>query len=248
MFLPVVWLVLRRIARRDALAAGGGAEILRAQYAALGPMSAGERAVAIVFVAAAAAWIGGRPLAAWLGPDPAAMDAITAMTAALVLVLLGRLDAQALRRIPWGVVVLLGGSFAMVDAVSGSGLDRRIASGMGVIATWPAPAMFLAVAATAVFASAAASNTATATLMMPVLMGAVPRAFVVPMMGTAAIAMSCDFMLPAGTPPNAIVFGSGRVSLRAMVRVGFLLDVLAALFAGLWGWLGVRLILPAPGP
>ena len=79
-----------------------------------------------------------------------------------------------------------------------------------------------------VFLSAVASNSATVNVMLNVL----PRSL--PLLFSAAIAASCDFMLPAGTPPNAIVFGSGYIRLPVMIRNGFVLDVLAVLAATLY--------------
>jgi sodium-dependent dicarboxylate transporter 2/3/5 len=106
------------------------------------------------------------------------------------------------------------------------------------LARLPLPVQFLIVAAATVALSAAASNTATTTLMMTIL-----RPFGVPLMATSAIAASCDFALPAGTPPNAVIFGSGYVTVPRMMKVGALLDLVAAVVAGLWGWLGVRWLL-----
>jgi sodium-dependent dicarboxylate transporter 2/3/5 len=81
--------------------------------------------------------------------------------------------------------------------------------------------------------SGVASNTATATLMLNVLPPSLP------VLGVATLASSCDFALPAGTPPNAIVFGSGRVRLPTMMKVGLLLDLLAVLLLTVYGWLWV---------
>jgi sodium-dependent dicarboxylate transporter 2/3/5 len=237
-FLPLVWVWLTRIARRERLAPHKGRAAILAERKALGRMSRNERIVAWTFVGTAALWIGGQPLANLLALRSAQMDALTAMSAALVLWLARALDLQAVRRVPWSVLVLLSGSFAMADGIGASGLVDVLSRALAALRDWPTGLQFLAAAGASVTISAAASNVATTTLLMSVL-----RPFGVPLMGTAAIAASCDFMLPAGTPPNAIVFGSGYVSIPRMVRVGAVLDLAAIVLAAAWGWLGLRSLL-----
>ena len=250
LFLPLVWLVLSRIAARDTIVADQGKQVIREEIQKLGPMSRGEKYVLFVFLLTAVLWLAGRPLAGLLlGQESSKMmDAITAMTAALLLVVIpiGRgvfaLEWAGIRKIPWSVILLLGGSFAMAGMVDGSGLNVNLSNSLSEIQTWPPLFAFLGVAFTAVFVSAIASNTATAVLMMQILKTLFGES-ALPYMGTAAVAGSCDFMLPAGTPPNAIVFGSGYVSIPRMMRTGFVLDVVAALLAGLWGFVALRFIL-----
>jgi sodium-dependent dicarboxylate transporter 2/3/5 len=238
LFLPLVWLVLARIARREGLGAGRGREAIVAELRALGAMSGKEQIVALVFLVAAAVWIAGQPLSKLLSLRSAQMDALTAMSAAAVLVVLGALDFAAVRRVPWHVLVLLSGSFAMAEGIGSSGLVELMSRELAALHAWPDWLKFLAAATAAVGISAAASNVATTTLLMSVL-----RPFGVPLMATAAVAASCDFMLPAGTPPNAIVFGSGYVSVPRMMRTGVVLDASAALLAAAWGLVGLRALL-----
>src|SRR5205085_1080554 len=129
-------------------------------------------------------------------------EAAVAMLAAVALASLGLLPLRALRRIPYSTLLLLGGSFAMAAGIDGSGLSKWIATELAGLASLPLVLQVGCAAAASVFLTAVASNTATVSVLLNVL----PRTL--PVLSAASIAASCDFMLPAGTPPNAIVFGS----------------------------------------
>jgi len=231
-FIPIVWLALWRVGRRDDLGAGQAREALDRELSAMGAMSRGEKKVAAVFVAAGALWILGDPLRQWVGPGLGALlgmkiqgkhyEATVAMIALLALLSTGALSLRALGRIPWGTLLLLGGSFAMAAGIEGSGLGGWMAQRLQVVAAMPLVGQIGLASLGSVFLSAVASNTATVNIALNVL----PRDLGV--LFATTIAASCDFMLPAGTPPNAIVFGSGYVRLPTMIRVGFVLDLLAA--------------------
>jgi solute carrier family 13 (sodium-dependent dicarboxylate transporter), member 2/3/5 len=249
LFLPLSWVVLWRVARRDVIDGVGARETLERELAAMGAMSQGEKRVAAVFIAAAMLWIGGdliRPaIAAWL-PLPwdgfrfqvKHYEASVAMLAASTLLLTNTLSLSRLRGMPWAAIVLLGGSFAMASGIEGSGLSSWLAAQLTAVTSLPLVVQLALTSVASVGLSALASNTATVNILLNVL----PRSFSV--LATTAIASSCDFMLPAGTPPNAIVFGSGYVRLPTMMRVGFVLDIAAvvgvALYAFLWiePWFG----------
>ena len=134
---------------------------------------------------------------------------------------------------------MLGGSFALATGVEGSGLSGWLSSQLVILVTLPQPAQMAIAVTSSIALSAVASNTATVNVMLNIL----PRSL--PILFTTAIAASCDFALPAGTPPNAIVFGSGYVRLPTMMRTGVLLDLTAALLLTLYGlwW-----IVPLTGP
>jgi len=150
------------------------------------------------------------------------------------------------RGVPWGVLLLFGGGFALADAVHASGLDEWLAAALAGLDLLPLPLVVLAVCLITTFATELTSNTATATLLMPVMaslavvLGVPPYLLMVP----AAVSASCAFMLPVATPPNAIVIGSGLVSGRDLARFGLWLNlVCAAVIATLVLTLG-RLVLP----
>jgi sodium-dependent dicarboxylate transporter 2/3/5 len=170
------------------------------------------------------------------------------MLAALVLLAwpVGRtraLTPRSVLRIPFGTLVLLGGSLSMAAGIEASGLGRWLGAALAGVHDWPLLAQVLGASVVTVGLSAVASNMATTAVMLPVLSGAVVPADATTVLFAATIAASCDFALPAGTPPNAIVFASGYVTIPRMARIGARLDLGAALLAGLWCFLVVRHVL-----
>ncbi|WP_257456926.1 SLC13 family permease [Archangium lipolyticum] len=248
LFLPLVWWVLWRKGRRDALGPGQGVDIIQRELAALGPLSGGEKVVGTVFLVAAVLWMGGDFLRGVLAPWVASAfggfkllgkhyEAAVALLAAGTLVLLGRLSRGALARVPWDTLLLLGGGFALAAGIEGSGLSTYMAARLAGLEALGPIAQYGAVALSTVALSAVASNTATVNVLLNVLPGSLP------LLAVSTFASSCDFALPAGTPPNAIVFGSGYVRLPTMMKIGVVLDLLAAALLTLYGLLWVRFVL-----
>lgn len=231
--LPAAWLLLVRVHRLGREGAAGTADLLEGEIAALGPWSRGERFVVIVTLAAALAWIT-RPLLESMVPGLS--DAGIALGAALLLFLvptsartwspvLGPGDIDA---VPWSVLLLFGGGLSLAAAIDGSGLAAAIGRGMDGLAGLPPWVMVVAITTVVIYLTEMTSNTATAATFLPIVgsaavgMGLDPAVFAVP----AALAASCAFMLPVATPPNAIVYGSGRVTVPQMVRAGFWLNII----------------------
>jgi sodium-dependent dicarboxylate transporter 2/3/5 len=214
-----------------------------------------ERIVAGVFLAAAALWIASQPIVAALQPSfpdwklgTAHVEGAVAMAAALLLLVWrfrGRqvLEVKALSTVPWETLLLLGGGFAMAAGIQQSGLSRYMGEQLAGIATLPPVAQIVLAALATVALSAVASNTATIAVMLPVLKDAVAPEMMTSVLFAATIAASCDFALPAGTPPNAIVFGSGYVRIPTMAKIGVQLDIAAALVAAIWCWAVVPYVL-----
>ena len=131
---------------------------------------------------------------------------------------------------PWGVLLLFGGGFAIADAVRATSLDGWLADGLSGLAGLPLPLVVLTICAFTTSATELTSNTATATLLMPVMaalarvLGVHPYLLMVP----ATVSASCAFMLPVATPPNAIVIGSGRVGAQDLFREGLWLNLAGA--------------------
>jgi len=155
------------------------------------------------------------------------------------------LSTKGLKRMPWDVLILLGGSYAMGEVVKGSGLaDQMSKLALGAKDLHPLLLM-LVVTSVTVLLTAFSANAASAQLMFVMISGTLdpsrsnPKA-TVPLMYGAAMSSSCDFMLPCGTPPNAIVFGTRYVSIRAMAGTGFALDLLSVLLVALWMWGAAR--------
>jgi solute carrier family 13 (sodium-dependent dicarboxylate transporter), member 2/3/5 len=255
LFLPVVWWALWRHGRRDAPPADAGGATIDAEWRRLGPMTRGEWVVLAAFLAAAALWISAQPItrlarARWPDADfgSAHVEAAIAMGTALALMLWrvrGRaaLEPRALRTVPWETLLLLGGGFSMAAAIEASGLSDWMAAQLAGVQSLPALAQVLVASLVTVGLSAIASNTATIAVMLSVIAASVAPAHVDTVLFAATIAASCDFALPVGTPPNAIVFGSGYVTIPTMFRIGVLLDVAAAVLAGLWCYAVVPLVL-----
>jgi solute carrier family 13 (sodium-dependent dicarboxylate transporter), member 2/3/5 len=255
MFLPVVWWMLWRIGREDGLTGEIGADVVAGELAKLGPVRRPERIVLGVFLATAALWIAGKALTVVLAPHipwfeltSAHFEGGVAMLAALLLLLWrtqGRqvLGFRALSRVPWETLLLLGGGFAMAAAIQKSGLSNFMSSQLAVVRGLPPFGQVLLASVATVALSAVASNTATIAVMLVVLKDAVAPEVMATTLFAATIACSCDFALPAGTPPNAIVFGSGYVTIPRMARAGVVLDLMAAVLAAVWCWVIVRWVL-----
>lgn len=262
-FLPLAWLYLAWVAfpvRLEAIP--GGRELIREELGRLGPMSHGERAVLVVFLLTAAAWVLRPQIVARTGLAGLTDEGI-AVAAAVVLFLVPArsresafvMDWETASRLPWGILLLFGGGLSLAGAIQASGVDRFIGRGFAVLAGVPPFVIVLSVALVVIFLTELTSNTAVASTFMPVLGGAGGAAALgmdaTLLLVPAALAASYGFMLPVGTPPNAIVFGSGFVTQRQMVRAGLGLNLLGALLVAVAGYffagplLGLDL---GPGP
>lgn len=243
-FIPVAWWLLTRcVYRLDAQPVAGADVTIRRALAELGPMGTAEWRTAIVFAATATLWVT-RPLLQQIeiaGVQPLAglSDPGIAIAAALALFVLpggeerGQrlLDWHSAAKLPWGLLVLFGGGLSLAAAMDGYGVSAYIgtlAAGLGGL---PSVLIVLGVITLVKFLTELTSNTATTATLVPIL------AAIAPVLGLdayhlivpAAIAASYAFMLPVATPPNAIVFGSGHVTIREMTRAGFWLNIVGAL-------------------
>jgi len=198
-----------------------------------------EQRVLAMFTLTALCWItreapfGG--WSAWLGL-PQANDASVALLACVLMAALpngegGRLLRwESAAQIPWGVLLLFAGGIAIASAFVQSGLADQIAGELGAFLHLPTWALVLALCLSVTFLTEVTSNTATASLLMPLLAATAVAGDVNPMllMVPAVLSASCAFMLPVATAPNAIVFGSGMVRVKDMARAGFVLNLIGA--------------------
>ncbi len=147
------------------------------------------------------------------------------------------------RRVNWGILLLFGGGLSLGTLAESTGIARWAGEGIGKMGLAQSPAGLLAVAiAVGILVSEFASNTAAATLLVPVVIAAAKAAGfdpVRPALGVG-LAATCGFIFPVSTPPNAIVFGTGLVPLWRMIRVGLLLDVASFLVI----WIGLLVLTP----
>jgi len=201
----------------------------------MGAWSACEKRVLIVFALTALAWITrGEPFGGWSTwfDLPDANDAMVAFLGVIALFMIpdgqgGRLlDWDTATNIPWGVLLLFGAGIAIAGAFVSSGLSTTIGSALSGLSTLPVLAMIATICLVVTFMTETTSNTATATLLMPILATAAlganidPALFMIP----AALSASCAFMLPVATAPNAVVFSTGAFSTGRMAKEGLALN------------------------
>jgi sodium-dependent dicarboxylate transporter 2/3/5 len=206
---------------------------------AVGAWQSVERRVLIVFAITALAWITRRaPFGGWSSwfDLPNASDASVALLSAVLMAMLpagnGRrlLRWEAARKIPWEVLILFGAGITIAAAFIQSGLADRIAEQLVVLNALPVWVMILLICLVVTFLTEVTSNTATSSLLMPLLASAATVMDVNPMllMAPAAMSASCAFMLPVATAPNAVIYGSGKIRIEDMARAGFVLNLLGA--------------------
>jgi len=167
---------------------------------------------------------------------PGANDASVALLAVIVMALTpdgngGQLlKWESARKIPWGVLILFGGGIAIATAFMQSGLADHMAGQLSMLAELPVWLMILLICLTVTFLTEVTSNTATASLLMPLLAVASVAMDVSPvlLMIPAVLSASCAFMLPVATAPNAVIYGSGQVTIKEMARAGFVLNLAGA--------------------
>ncbi|MFA3791330.1 DASS family sodium-coupled anion symporter [Aliiglaciecola sp. SL4] len=200
----------------------------------LGPMTKAEKRVAIVFAFVVLLWIVRRPLSALLGIDFLSDTGIV-MSAALLLFLLpsgNKTQPQIMiwedvSRLPWGVLILFGGGLSLAAAVSSSGLASWLGTSLMPLGALGVFTLVIAATALVIFLTELTSNVATAATFLPVVaavafeLGVSPLLLCIPI----TLAASCAFMLPVATPPNAIVFASGVITIPQMVRAGVMLNI-----------------------
>ncbi len=194
-----------------------------------------EKRTLIIFGLTALAWITrGAPFGGWseLFNTPIAGDSTVALAAVVIMFMTpngkgGRiLDWHTAKEIPWGMLLLFAGGIALAKGFAASGLSTMLGEWLSSLANLPMIAMVLTLCLVVTYVTEITSNTATATLLMPILavvgtsMGVDPAIFMIP----AAMAASCAFMLPVATAPNAIAYGTGEIEIRDMVMEGALLS------------------------
>jgi sodium-dependent dicarboxylate transporter 2/3/5 len=232
--LPLTYVLLTRVLFQvDAEAIAGGADLVQRRLADLGAMTHPERMVAAVFSSVALLWMTRPLLETWV---PGLTDAGIAMAGGLILFVLPAdwrtdtfvLDWESAEDLPWGVLLLFGGGLSLAQAIESTGLALWIGEALGVIGSWPLLLVVVLVTTAIIGLTEITSNTATAAAFLPIMasvavgIGENPFLLAVPV----ALAASSAFMLPVATPPNAIVFGSGDVSIPQMARAGILLNLL----------------------
>ncbi|MED4695905.1 DASS family sodium-coupled anion symporter [Peribacillus frigoritolerans] len=216
----------------------GGSEIIESELKEMGPMTREEKMVGTVFVLTALSWMT-RSLVLQPFVSPFIDDAIIAMIATFILFMLPSkqspgetlLTWSSASKLPWGILILFGGGLAIGAGFSKSGLTEWVGAQLVSLSTLPVLSIVFLIIFLVIFLSEVTSNTALATVLIPV-MGSLAAAIGIDPLGlllATTLAATTAFMLPTGTPPNAIVFSSGKLTIREMMRAGFLLNILCAI-------------------
>ncbi|GMA39972.1 SLC13 family permease [Mobilicoccus caccae] len=237
-FLVLCWFLLTKVLFRPEISElPGGRALLDDEISKLGPTSSGEKRVLVMFILAAMSWVF-IPLVSEYGlglNSPFLSDAGIAMVVGVLLFLLPSGAARGVRlldwdsavNLPWGVLLLFGGGLALSAQFGSSGLTKWIGEQVTALGAIPVVVLVLIVATGTLFLTELTSNTATAATFLPVAGGIAMGLGIDPLLLAVPVALSatCAFMLPVATPPNAIAFGSGYVTIGQMVKGGFLLNL-----------------------
>lgn len=253
--LTIVWLLLTRVFFRFGKSFAIDRDVVKREYAALGGMSFEERAVFVVFAATAFGWVFRKDLVLGLLTIPGWSrllphadlidDATVAVAMAMILFFIPTRSPGAksrtvmgvgvFARIPWHIVLLFGGGFALAQGFRVTGLSELIGTRFAGLEGVPPLAMIGLVCGGLTFLTELTSNTATTEMILPILasvavaMKANPLLLMIP----ATLSASCAFMMPVATPPNAIIFGSGRIRIAEMARVGLAINLIGVVVISL---------------
>jgi solute carrier family 13 (sodium-dependent dicarboxylate transporter), member 2/3/5 len=237
LLLGACWWILMRLFPQEKKAPDGpsGQSVLRAELQALGPMTLAEKRVLFVFLAVVLAWLTGSW--AWYCYLPGCSDTVVIAAGAVLLFVLpsGRADGTPLldwataNQIPWNVLVFFGGGLALAKGFDQSGLATWLGQQLTLLGHWPAALVVLLVLVFVVLLSEIASNIATATMMMPVLASIATAMQLDPfgLLMVATVAASAGFALPVANAANSVVYATGMLDTRDMIRAGTWLDCAA---------------------
>lgn len=262
LFLPVIWFYLIRYFRISGSFAGSQS-VVETELQALGKMTAGEKRVLAIFILTALGWIFRRDFelddavfpgwASLLGVGDFVHDSTVAVACSLLLFMIPEgssmnkrlLDWKAAERIPWGVVAIVGGGYAIAESFQATGLAEWIGQELSFISQLPALPVLLLVVTLMIFLTEINSNTATANIFLPVLatMAVAGQANPLMLMIPATFACSFAFMLPSGTGTNTVIFASERVTIPQMARCGLWLNFISIVLLTLLLYLLVMPIL-----
>jgi sodium-dependent dicarboxylate transporter 2/3/5 len=253
--LVVTWLLITKVFYRVPADVIVDREVVKRERADLGPIGFEEKVVLGVFAATAFLWVfrvdlqlGLVTIPGWsrLIPFPELIDDGTvaiAMASILFFIptknrssgALRIMDQEVIPRLPWGIVLLFGGGFALAAGFQETGLALLIGEQFQALASMPTFFLILMVCLMLTFLTELTSNTATTEMILPVLAAIAVATQIHPLilMIPATLSASCAFMMPVATPPNAIIFGSGRLTVGEMARIGVVLNLIGALVIAL---------------
>jgi sodium-dependent dicarboxylate transporter 2/3/5 len=270
--LAVIWVIITQILYRSAAYLQVDRGIVDRELKSLGTMRFEERMVFGVFVTTALLWVFRKDLnlgllniPGWssLFPDPKMIDdgTVALFMASLLFLIPTRsrdarlraatiMDATVFKNLPWGIIILFGGGFALAEGFKVTGLADYLGHQLQLLSGFPTLLMIGLICLSLTFLTEVTSNTATTQMILPILasvsvaMGENPMLLMIP----ATLSASCAFMMPVATPPNAVVFGSGRVQIGDMVKTGFVINIVGVIIIALmFYFLGTTMFSVEPG-
>lgn len=209
----------------------------------LGPLTKDEIKISFIFGFAVIAWITSRLVRETFGIG--IEDAGVAIIVSIILFMVPSSNKKndlmqwnKTTQLPWGLLILFGGGLSLAAQVSGTGLGIWIGQGLTILKTVHPLMLIFAIATLIIFLTEMTSNVATTSTFLPVIgalaiaIGAIPVALTIPV----CLAASCAFMLPVATPPNAIVYGSGKFTIATMMKAGFALNIVGIFVVSLFSY------------
>jgi sodium-dependent dicarboxylate transporter 2/3/5 len=216
----------------------GSEQLIRQKFEALGPIRKEEKLVLLVFSVTSFCWIFQQPLNAWFGKE-ALNDTNIAIAGGLTMFLVPvefrswkfLLDWESTSRLPWSILILFGGGICLAKAMETAGIIQWIGDAVAQQSALSSLTMIFVLTALSLILSEFMSNVALVTIFIPVVFGIADSLGINPILAgmPVAFAASCGFMFPIATPPNAIVFASGHIPMKEMVKAGLLLDIISVL-------------------
>ena len=235
--LVLSWFYLTRVAFSfKGFSFPGGKEEINDMIKKLGPVKREEKSVLIVFLLTAFAWISRSFLLQQFLPQ--LDDTIIAVASAVVLFVIPSskkgeklIDWEDALKLPWGIILLFGGGLAIAAGFKETGLAQWIGSQLTVIQGLSFIAVILIIVVSVNFLTEITSNVATTAMLLPILAPLATGLDIHPyvLLVSATMAASCAFMLPVATPPNAVVFGSGHLSIPDMMRTGIYMNIISSI-------------------
>jgi len=209
----------------------------------LGPLTKDEIKISFIFGFAVIAWITSRLVRETFGIG--IEDAGVAIIVSIILFMVPSsnkkndlMQCNKTTQLPWGLLILFGGGLSLAAQVSGTGLGIWIGQGLTILKTVHPLVLIFAIATLIIFLTEMTSNVATTSTFLPVIgalaiaIGVIPVALTIPV----CLAASCAFMLPVATPPNAIVYGSGKFTIATMMKAGFALNIVGIFVVSLFSY------------
>lgn len=244
-FTILAWLVLTTVFKPEMKEIPGGRELIKREIEAMGPWTAPQVIVGIIFASAALAWVFVPLVLDWTGSQLSINDSLIGIAAGLLMFIIPAntktgeriLDWRTVSELPWDVLLLFGGGLSLSAMFTSTGLSLwvgELAKGLDVL---PIFMLIFAIAALVLFLTECTSNTATAATFLPIMGGVAVgiglttggEQNVLLLTIPVALSATCAFMLPVATPPNAIAFGSGYIKIGEMVRGGLWLNIIAVI-------------------